>query len=191
MQRQRLVGSEQTLDPITDFALVAWDTFKAREFPFDEARRLAMAVGGMDVDELKKSRVLKRETGTVTLLSPAKRLRREAEHEAGLSGVFPEATSFAVALDAAHTVLYIFEVDGLSAAKALIDRAGLASDARFLAALQGLAKAMPRTKIKGDWAVPEAGLLDQLCTAYFPDIELPADESVFDFEQAPLFDEGQ
>ena len=191
MQRQRLVGSEQTLDPITDFALVAWDTFKAREFPFDEARRLAMAVGGMDVDELKKSRVLKRETGTVTLLPPAKRLRREAEHEAGLSGVYPEATSFPVALDAAHTVLYVFEVDGLSAAKALIDRAGLASDARFLAALQGLAKAMPRTKIKGEWAVPEAGLLDQLCTAYFPGIELPADESVFDFEQAPLFDDGK
>ena len=107
-----------------------------------------------------------------------------------MSGVYPEATSFPVALDAAHTVLYVMDVDGLGAAKALIDRGGLASDARFLAALQGLVKAMPWTKIKGEWAVPEAGLLDQLCTAYFPEIELPADESSFDVEQVQLFDIG-
>jgi len=191
LQRQRLIGSEQALDPITDFALVAWDTFKAREFPFDEARRLALAVGGMDVDELKKAKVVEKKSGTVTLLAPAKRLRRHADHEAGLSGVYPEATSFTVALDAVQTVLYVSEVDGLAAAKALIDRAGLAGDARFLAALQGLAKAMPATKLKGEWAVAEAGLLDALCTAYFSEIELPADESAADFEQSSLFGEAE
>ena len=49
LRRQRLVGSEAALDAMTDFALLAWDTFKAAEFPFDEARRLALASGGLSV----------------------------------------------------------------------------------------------------------------------------------------------
>ena len=66
--------------------------------------------------------------------------------------------------------------DGLASAKALVDRAGLADDPCFLAVLQGLVKAIPRTRAKGEWVRPEAGLLDKLCAAYFPAIELPAAE---------------
>jgi adenine-specific DNA methylase len=173
LQRQRLVGRPAQLDPLTDFALIAWDTFRAAEFPFDEARRLALAVGGLDVDELARARVVERKAGTVVLLPPARRTRRHADQEAGLPGVYPGATTFAIALDAVHTVMYVADVDGLPAAKALIDRAGLAQDARFLATLQGLVNAIPRTKAKGTWVRPEAGALDTLCAAYFPDIAVP------------------
>ena len=38
--RGALAGREIDFDPITDFALMAWSTFGARKFPFDEARRL-------------------------------------------------------------------------------------------------------------------------------------------------------
>ena len=176
LQRLRLIGRPVQLDPITDFALIAWETMKAAEFPFDEARRLALAVGGLEVDELARAKVLEKKSGTVVLLPPAKRLRRRNEADAELSGVRPEATTFPIALDAVHTVLYKIEVDGLASAKALLDRAGLANDARFLAVLQGLVKAIPRTRAKGEWVRPEAGLLDKLCAAYFPAIELPAAE---------------
>jgi putative DNA methylase len=189
LQRIRLVGREQSLDPITDFTMVAWDTFKAVEFPFDEARRLALAVGGLDIEELRRAKVLEKKSGTVVLLPPAKRVRRDADLEAGLSGVYPEATGFTVALDGVHTAIYIADVDGLAAAKAFLDRAGLASDARFLATLQGLVNAIPRTKIKGEWVVPEAENLDRLSAAYFPDIELPQESETPIFEQASLLGE--
>ena len=189
LQRQRLVGRDQRLDPITDFVLVSWDTFQAREFPFDDARRMALAVGGLSVDDLAKARVLSKKSGTVTLTTPAHRVRREADLEAGLSGVYPEATAFTVALDGVHTAAYIADVDGLAAAKSFLDRAGLSSDARFLATLQGLVNAIPRTRIKGEWVVPEAETLDRLSAAYFPDIELPQEPEVPSFEQPSLLGE--
>ncbi len=173
LQRQRLVGRQAQLDPLTDFVLIAWDTFRAVEFPFDEARRLALAVGGLDVDELVRARILEKKSGTVVLLPPAKRVRRNAEAEATLPGLHVDATGFPVVLDAVHTMMYLADVDGLVAAKVFIDRHGLTVDDRFLAALQGLVNAIPRTKLKGEWIREEARSLDSLCAAYFPDIILP------------------
>jgi adenine-specific DNA methylase len=173
LQRNRLVGRPAQLDPLTDFTMIAWDTFRAVEFPFDEARRLALAVGGLDVDELVRARILEKKSGTVVLVAPAKRLRRRAEEESALPGVRPDASSFAVAVDAVHTAMYLADLDGLAATKAFLDRVGLSSDARFAAALQGLVNAIPRAKAKGEWIRPEAGTLDALCAAYFPDIALP------------------
>jgi putative DNA methylase len=189
LQRNRLVGREQSLDPISDFVLVAWDTFRAVEFPFDEARRLALAIGGLDIEELRAARVLEKKSGTVVLLSPAKRVRRDADLEGGLPGVYPEATGFTIALDGVHTAIYIADVDGLAAAKAFLDRAGLTSDPRFMATLQGLVNAIPRTKIKGEWVVPEAGTLDRVSAAYFPDVELPQEPERPVFEQSTLLGE--
>jgi putative DNA methylase len=183
MQRRRLVGTEAQLDPLTDFALIAWETFKAAEFPFDEARRLALATGGLDVDELARARILEKKAGSVVLLPPEKRVRRGEDDR--LPGVRPDATTFAAVIDGVHTVMYVALVDGLPAARALIDRAGLANDARFLACLQGLVNAIPRTRIKAGWVRKEAEILDRLCAAYFPAIQIPPDP-----EMAEVLDLG-
>jgi adenine-specific DNA methylase len=171
-QRQRLIGHAVQLDPLSDFVLIAWDTFKAAEFPFDEARRLALAVGGLDIDELAQAKLVGKKSGTVVLLPPGKRVRRGSDDR---PGVRVGATAFTYVIDAVHTVLYVADVDGLPAAKALIDRAGLAHDGRFLACLQGLVNAIPRTRVRGAWVRPEAETLDRLCAAYFPDIVIPPD----------------
>lgn len=184
-QRARLVGREQALDPLTDFTLVAWDTFKAFEFPFDEARRLALAIGGLDIEDLRRAKILDKRSGTVALLPPGKRVRRGADLDAGLPGVYPEATAFPVAVDGVHTALYLAEVDGLNAAKAFLDRTGLSTDARFLATVQGLLNAIPRTKVRGDWVVREAEVLDRLCAAYFPTIAIPLEVT-----PRPSFEQG-
>lgn len=177
MQRRRLVGTDVQFDAYTDFVLIAWETFKAAEFPFDEARRLALATGGLDVDELVRARLLEKKSGTVVLLPPERRLRRGSEDD--LPGVRPDAVSFPSAIDAVHTVMYVAATDGMPAARALIDRAGLASEPRFLACLQGLVNAVPRTRTKSGWARKEAEILDRLCAAYFPGIVMPrAQEAV-------------
>jgi adenine-specific DNA methylase len=173
LQRRRLVGSDIRFDPLTDFALLAWETFKAAEFPFDEARRLALATGGLDVAELARARVVEEKAGSVVLLPPEKRLRRAGDDT--LPGVRPDASAFPIVLDALHTVLYVARVDGLPAARTLVERAGLGSDQRFLACLQGFVNAIPRTRTKSGWARPEAEILDRLCAAYFPSIAIPPD----------------
>lgn len=177
MQRRRLVGTDIQFDAYTDFELIAWETFKAAEFPFDEARRLALATGGLDVDDLARARLVEKKSGTVVLLPPERRLRRGTDDD--LPGVRPEEVSFPIAIDAVHTVMFVAATDGLPAARALIDRAGLATDQRFLGCLQGLVNAIPRTRTKTGWARKEAEVLDRLCTAYFPGIVMPrAQEAV-------------
>lgn len=176
LRRSRLVGKAAKVDGLTDFVLLAWDTFGAREFPFDTARLLALAVGGLDVDDLERAKIVSKSSGKVTLLTPKERLRRGADSV--LPGVTPEASSFEYIIDAVDTALYIAEVDGQQAAKRFLDRHGYTSDAGFISTLQGLANAIPRTKVKGAWVVPEAGLIDTLCTLYFDDVILPEAEEM-------------
>nr|WP_281189046.1 DUF1156 domain-containing protein [Nocardia kruczakiae] len=171
LRRSRLVGMAAKVDTLTDFVLLAWDTFAAREFPFDTARLLALAVGGLDIDELERAKVVAKSSGKVTLLTPSERVRRGGDSDA--PGVRPEAESFDYIIDAVDTTLYIAEHDGMPAAKRFLDKHDYVNDAGFISTLQGLVNAMPRTKVKGEWIVPEAGRLDTLCTLYFSDVTLP------------------
>jgi len=189
LQRQRLIGRVAQLDTITDFVLLSWEIFKAREFPFDEARRLALAVGGLDLDTLVRAKVIEKKTGTVVLNPPSKRVRRKADLEVGLPGIYLEAQEFPVIIDAVHTAMHLADEDGPAAAKAWLDRVGLSGDQRFQAALQGLVNAMPRTKTKEKWDLPEAEWLDAVCF-YFPDITVPVARLAGEIAEQPELDFG-
>lgn len=176
LRRARLVGKAAHIDEMTDFVLLAWDIFGAREFPYDTARLLALAVGGLDVDILERAKVVKKKAGSVTLLEPSERLRHDTDSK--LPGVRPEATNFEFMIDAIDTALYIADVDGVPSAKRFLDRHGFTTDSGFISTAQGLVNAIPRTKVKAAWAIPEAGLLDTLCTLYFPTVTLPEAEDL-------------
>lgn len=188
LTRQRIIGHDVQIDNHSDFVLIAWETFKAYEFSFDEARRLALTVGALDIDELARAKVLDKKSGTVRMNQPKDRIRRGADDSS--TGVRIDASKFEYMNDALDTVLYVAEVDGMGSAKSFMDRLGLTEDQRFLAYVQGLVNAMPRMKVKGEWIVPEAGLLDTLVTAYLPEITLPAEveEPVESVEEQTLFD---
>ena len=172
-QRLRLVGREVDFDAFSDFTIAAWDTFRARRFPFDDARRLALATGGLDLKELQHAKIITAKAGSVTLLQPHERLRRDGD--ADLPGVNRSRTAFPNQIDAVHTALYIVKLNRLGKAKSWLDQRGLINDRRFTACLQALVRAIPRTKTRGEWNIPEAELLDELVTTYFPDIEVPPD----------------
>ncbi|GAA2619258.1 DUF1156 domain-containing protein [Actinomadura fulvescens] len=180
MQRARLVGHASHLDPLTDFTMLAWDTFGAAEFPYDEARRLALAVGGLDLAELESARILAARSGKVRLLSPGERVR---SGDGDQPGVRPEAERFGAVIDAVHTIMYIAELDGLSVARAMMDRLELTRDRGFLACVQGLVNAIPRTQVKGEWLYPDAQILDKLAVAYLSDIVIPQPEATEPQEQ--------
>lgn len=176
LRRARLVGKAAHVDDMTDFVLLSWDIFGAREFPYDTARLLALAVGGIDVEHLERAKIVKKNAGKVALLEPSERLRRDSDSE--LPGVRPEATSFEFTIDAVDTALHIADVDGMPAAKRFLDRHGFTADSGFISTVQGLVNAIPRTKAKGTWVIPEAGLLDTLCTLYFSTVTLPEADDV-------------
>ena len=178
LQKARLVGRDADFDPVTDFALVAWDTFKARQFPFDDARRLALAVSGLDMAELEREKLFTAKTGIVTMLEPGQRLRQGGSE--GSSGVNRERTTFPAVIDAVHTALYLVDLDGPAVAKRWLDERNLTGDRRFVDCLQAMVNAIPRSKSKGAWNVAEAGLLDRLVTAYFPAVSVPDDPEVID-----------
>ncbi len=91
-------------DPLTQWYLLAWDAFKAREFPFDEARQLALAVGGFDVNDLAKVyKLLASKGGSCTILTPKQRHKKRA--------FTVDAQSFnpAYLIDGLHAIMAIYE----------------------------------------------------------------------------------
>ncbi|MCY4174993.1 MAG: DUF1156 domain-containing protein [Acidimicrobiaceae bacterium] len=175
----RLVGSSVRFDPVSDFTILAWDVFGARTFPFDEARRLAYATGGLDIDELKRLSVVTAASGKVTLTTPDERRRRSR-------CVDRSATVFERPIDAVHTVVYVAAQDGLAAAKSWLDDRGLTSDSQFMGCLAAFARALPNTRSsEGVWHVAEAGTLHNLVSAYFSsEIQLDAPEAASSEQQS-------
>lgn len=169
LRKAALVGHDVAFDGVTDFVLIAWQTFQAEEFPYDEARRLALAIGGGDVETLAGAKVLDKKAGTVRLLSPRERKRK----------VYRPVVDGEVAglpmVDVLHAVMVEASESSLAAAKALCDRLRLLDDARFVDLVQAMVRALPNTRVKGKWVRPEAEVLHQFCTAYLPQVDLPAD----------------
>lgn len=168
-ERRALVGKDIQFDPPTDFVLFAWNTFKAAEFPYDDARKLAVACAGSDIDDLVKGGVASKKTGTVTLRSPMERMKQTVEAKT----LDPKAGTM---IDRLWGILAIGESSGLAAAKAAMDRAGMSSDQKFSSLVQAAVNAVPRTKKKGEFTRPEAEWLDKLASTYFAgSVELPED----------------
>jgi len=167
-KRGLLGGREVEFDPTTDWYMMAWDTFRAVRFPADEARKLAFTAG-VDVErDLVAHRVVGKKSSDVELLPPRRRRAR--------GRVDPEAKTFATWLDAVHTAMLVYEEDGAPACEAFLKRTGLRNDGTFKACLQALINAVPRTRIKGQFARPEAEVLERLRLAFFEELEAPVVE---------------
>jgi len=168
-KRGLLLGREIQFDPITDWYLMAWDAFKAEQFPADEARKLALALG-LDIEEdlVRCKRVIRKKGSFVVLQQPKHRRRK------GLAD--PEAIVFDTLLDAAHAAMLIYQEDGAPACEAFLKRTGLLADGTFKACLQALLNAIPRTQVKGQFIRPEAEVLDRLRLAFFEELEVPVEE---------------
>jgi len=170
-------GHEVQFDEVTDWYLMAWDAFKAERFPADEARKLAIALGLDAERDLVARRVVSKKGSDVVLLLP--RLRRTvlSLSKGGRGKADPEADHFDTWLDAVHTALLVYDEDGAMACEVFLKRAGLRNDSTFKACLQAAINAVPRTRVKGEFVRPEADLLERLRTAFFEELEVPAEEA--------------
>ena len=167
-----LLGRAVRFDAVTDWYLTAWDAFGAVEFPADEARKLAIAVGIDDVEDLlvRREKIIAKKQSTVLLQTPAQRRKRDV--------VDPEADVFPSVIDAVHTSMLLYEADGSHACEAFLRRHGYLTDTTFRACIQALLNAIPRTKDRHGFVRPEAAAVDGMRAAFYPDLVVPPEPEI-------------
>ncbi len=170
LQREGLLdGRAANWDQATDWYLLAWKSFGAREFSYDEARKMAMAHGA-DADELRnRHKLLSRKGDSVTLLQPSQR--------EGSGHVNPDAVTFTRAVDALHTAMWLYDLEGDRSCRQFLQGAGLIADADFHTLVRAAVNAIPRgrTYSRGEvtgFRVPEAQTLENMRLSLFPDIDI-------------------
>jgi len=164
-----LSGREVQFDGVTDWYLMAWDAFAAEQFPYDEARKLAIALG-VDLDKtiMASKRLAAKRGEFIVLQTPVQRRKK------GM--VDDEIMLFESWIDAAHTALMVYAEDGAGACDVFLRKTGLKSDGTFRALLQALLNAVPRARIRGKFVRPETEALENLRLAFFDELVPPAEE---------------
>ena len=126
--------------------------FEAQQFPYDEARRLAIGLGE-ELDDLKRShRMWRKKSGDVVLRYHDERvqdLNKKQGDRSGRKPVDPEAISFSTALDKVHAALHVYDARGATEAWNYLDERNFDSDPGFKATLEALLRVLPHET--NDW----------------------------------------
>ena len=133
LERLTRLTPDADLDPATAFFVLAWDTFRAPVFDYDEALRLARAVG-IDLDRDLTGRLAHKSGSKLTLWDSARRAAK---------GVLGPADGSRGMIDALHHAAHAARGKSLAAARELLDRAGVDRDPRFFAALEAVLEVLP------------------------------------------------
>ncbi len=124
------------LDPLTSFFVLAWDAFHAPVFPYDEALRLARAVG-VDLDKEVVGRLAGKKGSDLQMWDSAQRVAKGA--------IGPPDGSRAM-IDAVHHASYIARTRTVEAARELLERAHVDREPAFFAALEAVLEVLPVPK---------------------------------------------
>lgn len=127
-------------DPLTQWYLLAWDAFRAREFPFDEARQLALAIGGFNVNDLSKTyKLLDSASGTCKLLTPQQRLKKRA------FSTNPQEFALTYLVDGIHAIIALYEEEeNIQLVRQFMKTTALTSNDTFMRAIEVALKVIPR-----------------------------------------------
>ena len=139
--RFRKLAQTDTLgfDPLTTWYILAWDAFRAREFPFDEARQLALAVGGFNVSDLAKThKLLDSTSGICKLLTPDQRFKKRA------FSTNPEDFTLTSLIDGLHALIAIYlEEQSIDPVRRFLKTTGLLSNDLFMRAWEVTLRVIP------------------------------------------------
>ena len=124
------------LDPATAFFVLAWDAFKAPMFSYDEANRLARAVG-VDLDKDVIGRLAEKKGSNILLWDSA--------HRAAKGGLGSVDGSRGM-IDSIHHAANMARVRSLAAAQEMLDNTLVDQDPLFFAALEAVLEVLPVSK---------------------------------------------
>ena len=125
--------ADADLDPATAFFVLAWDAFRAPAFSYDEALRLARAVG-IDLDGDVADRLAKKKGSNLHLWDSAQRAAKGA--------LGPPDGSQGM-IDAIHRAAHVARTRSLQAARELLAEAQTDKDPRFFTALEAVLEVLP------------------------------------------------
>jgi putative DNA methylase len=121
------------MDPVTAWFVLAWDAFEAPVFPYDEALRLARAVG-VDLDKEIVGRLATKKGSDIVLL--------DCQQRAAKMFLGPADGSRAM-LDVLHHAAHAARARSLEAARELLEKGGWLNDPAFHVALQAVLEVLP------------------------------------------------
>ena len=121
------------LDPTTAFFVLAWDAFQAPAFSYDEALRLARAVG-IDLDGDIVGRLAQKKGSNVLLWDSARRAAK---------GALGPADGSRGMIDAIHHAANTARARSLEAARELLASTLVDQEPRFFAALEAVLEVLP------------------------------------------------
>ncbi len=182
-KEQLLAGRPAGWDAATEWYILAWDAFRAREFPFDEARKLALSAGIEVEDLIRRDRLLARKGDTVRLLEPRERL--------GENHVNPRRASFPRLIDGLHTAMWLYLEEGDRACRRFLEQAGYLKDPDFRALVEAAIRSIPRARRyergrPAGFLLPEAEALERMRLTFFPDVPPPPEPAEVTPEQGRL-----
>ena len=128
--------ADADLDPPTAFFVLAWDAFRAPMFSYDEALRLARAVGA-DLDGDVVGRLAQKKGSDILLWDSARRAAK---------GALGPVDGSRGMIDAIHHAANLARLRSLAAAQELLASALVDQDARFFPALKALLEVLPVSK---------------------------------------------
>jgi adenine-specific DNA methylase len=121
------------MDPVTAWFVLAWDAFEAPVFPYDEALRLARAVG-VDLDKEIVGRLATKKASDIVLL--------DSQQRAAKMFLGPADGSRAM-LDVLHHAAHAARARSLEAARELLEKGGWLTEPTFHVALQAVLEVLP------------------------------------------------
>lgn len=127
------------LDPRTSWFVLAWDAFQAPVFPYDEALRLARAVG-VDLDADIVGHLAEKKGSDLILWDSS---QRAAKHALGA----PDGSQGMI--DALHHAANQARTRTLDAGRELLEKAGVVSDTGFAPALLAVLEVLPISRAFG------------------------------------------
>jgi len=136
LQQLTHMKARTDLDPLTSFYVLAWDAFRAPKFDYDEALRLARAVG-VDLDRDIIGHIAEKKSSEIMLWDSAKRAAK------GAIGPADGSRSW---LDAVHHAAYAARSRNLQHAQEMLNKAQVDSDPAFFAALEAVLEVLPVSK---------------------------------------------
>ena len=142
--------AQADMDGPTAFYVLAWDAFKAVSFPYDEALRLARAVG-VDMETQVIGRLAEKKAAEIKLWDSATRVAK---------GAIGPADGSRGMIDALHHAAHVMRTRGAETAQEMLEQAGVAKEDEFKVAMEALLEVLPPSKtfsgIDADKAVKPA-----------------------------------
>ena len=131
-QLTHMKGNDE-LDPLTSFFVLAWDAFRAPVFPYDEALRLARAVG-VDLDTQVVGVLMEKKASDLVMWDSARRAAK---------GALGPADGSRGMIDALHHAAHFGRTRTLQGARDMLAKIGVDKEAMFFSALEAVLEVLP------------------------------------------------